>query len=70
MHDVFDITGYPKQIYEIEIELGEYMRVEAINRCVFTGLTFSVSGMGTGFGQNAKDVLAAMNIIAALPDDT
>ena len=46
------------------------MRVEAINRCVFVGLTFSVSGMGTAFGENARDVLDAMDVVAGLPDDT
>ena len=49
---------------------GKYMMVSNVNRCVFTGDTLFIGGCGYFMEGTAPDMLAAMEVIHALPDDT
>ena len=41
-----------------------------VNRCAFTGDTVFIGGCGRFFEGKAADMLAAMDIMLTLPDDT
>lgn len=49
---------------------NEYMIVSNINRCVFTGDTVFIGGCGYFMEGDAHGMLAAMDVINTLPNDT
>jgi len=49
---------------------GKYMKMDNMNRCVFTGDTLFIGGCGGFMEGNAAQMVKSMDILQGLPDDT
>ena len=65
----FDCGNAEDVEHKVEMK-NQYMIVSNVNKCVFTGDTIFVGGCGRFFEGTPEQMLAAMDVARARPDDT